>query len=79
MVVAFWLGLVGVLMISRLPTFSPKALRVPRWGVGALLMGTVIGMGMIFTRFWLLMVIVDLIYVAMLLPGAWKVRGRLLR
>lgn len=79
MVVAFWLGLVGVLMISRVPTFSPKALRVPRWGVGALLMGTVIGMGMIFTRFWLLMVIVDLIYVAMLLPGVWKVRGRLLR
>lgn len=77
--VAFWLGLVGVLMISRVPTFSPKALRVPRWGVGALLMGTVIGMGLIFTRFWLLMVIVDLIYVATLLPGVWKVRGRVLR
>lgn len=79
MAVALWLGLVGVLMISRLPTFSPKALRVPRWGVGALLMGTVIGMGLMFTRFWALMVLIDLLYVAMLLPGIWKVRGRILR
>ncbi len=79
MAVAVWLGLVGVLMISRLPTFSPKSLRLPRMGVMGMLMGTVIGMGLIFTRIWLLLVVLDLIYVAMLLPAIWKLRGRILR
>ncbi|MBW0159700.1 CDP-diacylglycerol--serine O-phosphatidyltransferase [Sedimentimonas flavescens] len=76
---ALWLGLVGFLMISRVPTFSPKSLRVPRWGVGVLLMGTAIAMGLMFTRIWLLMALLDLIYVAMLVPGVWRMRGRILR
>ncbi|MFT3689987.1 CDP-diacylglycerol--serine O-phosphatidyltransferase [Paenirhodobacter sp.] len=79
MATAVWLALVGVLMISRLPTPSPKAMRVPRWGVGALLMGTVIGMGLIFSRFWSFMVVVDLAYAVTLLPGLWRTRGRILR
>ena len=79
MAAAVWLGIIGVLMISRLPTLSPKAMRVPRWGVGALLMGTVIGMGLIFSRFWAFMVLIDLIYVATLLPALWRSRGRILR
>ncbi|MGD9919432.1 MAG: CDP-diacylglycerol--serine O-phosphatidyltransferase [Paenirhodobacter sp.] len=78
MLAALWLGIVGVLMISRIPTFSPKSLRVPRWGVGLLLMGTVISMGLVFTRFWALMVLVDLLYVVLLVPAIWKVRGRIL-
>ncbi len=77
--VAVWMALVGVLMISRIPTISPKALKVPRWGVGLLLMATVIGMGMVVTRVWLLAVALDLIYVALLLPSIWKMRGRILR
>ncbi|MDD8024079.1 MAG: CDP-diacylglycerol--serine O-phosphatidyltransferase [Paracoccaceae bacterium] len=77
--VGVWLALVGLLMISRIPTLSPKALRVPRWGVGGLFVGTVIGMGMIVTRIWLLAVLIDLIYVALLLPAIWKMRGRILR
>lgn len=79
MLAALWLGIVGVLMISRIPTFSPKSLRVPRWGVGLLLMGTVISMGLVFTRFWALMVLVDLLYIALLVPAIWKMRGRILR
>jgi CDP-diacylglycerol--serine O-phosphatidyltransferase len=79
MAVAVWLGFVGLLMISRIPTFSPKALRVPRWGVGGMLMGTVIGMGLMFTRFWALMVLIDLLYIAMLVPAILRARGRLLR
>lgn len=77
--VAAWLAAVGVLMISRIPTISPKALRVPRWGVGVLLMATVIGMGMVVTRLWLLAVVLDLVYVALLVPAIWKMRGRILR
>lgn len=79
MFTAVWLGFVGVLMISRLPTLSPKAMRVPRWGVGLMLMGTVIGMGLIFSRFWAFMVLVDCAYIVTLLPGFWRVRGRILR
>lgn len=79
MLTAAWLGLVGVLMISRLPTLSPKAIRVPQWGVGALLMGTVVGVGLIFSRFWAFMVVVDLVYVATLLPALWRMRRKILR
>lgn len=77
--VAVWLGLVGLLMISRIKTISPKALRVPRGLVGVLLIGTVIAVGLAFTRIWLLMVILDLVYVAQLVPAIWRARGRILR
>ena len=77
--VALWLSVVGLLMISRVPTLSPKALRVPRWGVGLMLMGTVIAMGLMVTRIWLLVVALDLIYLVLLIPPIWKMRGRILR
>lgn len=77
--VAFWLGFVGLLMISRIKTFSPKAMRIPRRAVSFLLIGTVIAVGMVFTRIWLLMVILAAAYVVMLLPAIWKARGRLLK
>ncbi len=76
---ALWLGLVGLLMISRVPTLSPKAMRVPRWGVGVMLIGTATAMGLMFTRIWLLMLLLDLIYIATLLPGIWRMKGRILR
>ncbi|MEO1951630.1 MULTISPECIES: CDP-diacylglycerol--serine O-phosphatidyltransferase [unclassified Thioclava] len=77
--VAVWLGFVGLLMISRIKTFSPKAMRIPRRAVGVLLIGTVIAVGMVFTRIWLLMVILAAIYAVMLIPAIWKARGRILR
>ncbi|OCX64496.1 CDP-diacylglycerol--serine O-phosphatidyltransferase [Thioclava sp. SK-1] len=76
--VALWVGFVGMLMISRIRTFSPKSLRVPRWAFAPMLMGTVIAMGLMFSRFWLLLVIVSLIYLAMLVPPMIKSKGRLL-
>ncbi|WP_417808108.1 CDP-diacylglycerol--serine O-phosphatidyltransferase [Thioclava sp.] len=77
--VAIWLGLVGTLMISRIKTFSPKALRIPRGAVGFALIGTVIAVGMVFTKIWLLMVIIVVIYVALLMPAVWRARGMILR
>ncbi|WP_295532674.1 CDP-diacylglycerol--serine O-phosphatidyltransferase [uncultured Thioclava sp.] len=77
--VAIWLGLVGTLMISRIKTFSPKALRIPRGAVGFALIGTVIAVGMVFTKIWLLMVIIVIIYVALLMPAIWRARGMILR
>lgn len=76
MLVAVWLGIVGALMISRMPTFSPKALRVPRSRIALFLIGTAIIVGMIFTRFWLLMVLIDLAYVAGLIRSLGKRQGR---
>ncbi|MBN2741679.1 MAG: CDP-diacylglycerol--serine O-phosphatidyltransferase [Rhodobacteraceae bacterium] len=77
--VAIWLGLVGTLMISRIKTFSPKALRIPRGAVGFALIGTVIAVGMVFTKIWLLMVIIVVIYVVLLMPAIWRARGMILR
>lgn len=76
--VAIWLGLVGVLMISRIKTFAPKAVRIPRRAVGVLLIGTVIGVGMVFTRIWFLVVILDVFYILTLVLGIWRARGRIL-
>lgn len=74
---ALWIGLVGGLMISRIPTFSPKTLRIPRGRSALVLLGTAIVVGMIFTRFWLLLVIVDLIYCAALVHAVVRRRGRI--
>jgi CDP-diacylglycerol--serine O-phosphatidyltransferase len=79
MLAAIWLGFVGVLMISRLPTFSPKSLRLKGLGVVGMLLGTVMGMGLILTKLWLFLILVDLLYIAVLLPGIWRMRGRILR
>lgn len=64
--VSLWLAVVGVLMMSRLRTFSPKAVRIPRGVIGMVLIATVIAVGLIFTRFWALMVLIDAAYIAIL-------------
>lgn len=75
MIVAPWLGIVGLLMVSRLPTFSPKAIRIPRDKVRFLLIGTAILVGLALTRFWLLMVLMTLAYVVTLAHAAIRLRG----
>lgn len=74
MLVAPWLAFVGLLMVSRLPTFSPKALRIPRDKVPLLLIGTAIVVGLAVTRFWLLTVLVALAYMATLIHAAIRLR-----
>ncbi|WP_339106980.1 CDP-diacylglycerol--serine O-phosphatidyltransferase [Thioclava sp. GXIMD4216] len=75
--VAIWVGIVGLLMISRIKTISPKAMRIPKGLTIFLFMAMVVMMGMIFTRFWLLMVICGCIYVALLVPPIFREKGRL--
>lgn len=70
LVVALWLGIVGLLMVSRLPTFSPKSLRIPRDRVRWLLVGTAIVVGLALTRFWLTMIIAVFAYIASLAHSA---------
>ncbi len=74
MAVAIWLGIVGGLMISTIPTLSPKALRIPRQGVLFVLIGIPIVVGLVFSKLWLLLVILDLIYLVMLIWNARKLK-----
>jgi len=77
LVVAAYLAGVGLLMISRLPTISPKGLRVPRNRAVWLLLGVAVFAGLGVTRPWLLMVLVDLAYLVLLAQAAWGQRHRL--
>jgi CDP-diacylglycerol--serine O-phosphatidyltransferase len=74
--VAPWLAIVGVLMVSRLQTFSPKSLRISRDMAGVLLVGMAILVGVMFTRFWLLMVLLDTIYTISLVHALAIARRR---
>jgi CDP-diacylglycerol---serine O-phosphatidyltransferase len=76
--VAPYLGLVGLLMVSRLRTASIKGLRVPRDKARWVLVGVAFLAGIAFTRFWLLMVVVDLAYGATVVHAAvrrWRTHG----
>lgn len=75
--VALYLAGVGMLMISRLPTISPKGLRVPRNRAVLLLLGVAVFAGMAVTRPWLLLVFADLAYLVLLAQAAWVHRRRL--
>lgn len=62
MAYGIYLALVGLMMTSRIPTISPKSMRIPRDKAIFVLIGTVIVIGLLVTRFWLLMVLVGLVY-----------------
>jgi CDP-diacylglycerol--serine O-phosphatidyltransferase len=77
LLVAFWLGLVALLMVSSLKTLSPKTLRIPRGLVVVIMFTLVVGIGLMFSQPWLLLVGVDLIYLGVLLHAVVKARGRI--
>ncbi|MFN4157253.1 MAG: CDP-diacylglycerol--serine O-phosphatidyltransferase [Gemmobacter sp.] len=57
-----YLAGVGVLMVSRVPTLSSKAVRVRReWAVGVLIGGVVVA-GLVVTRPWMMLVILTAAY-----------------
>ena len=60
--VALWLGVVGALMVSRLATLSPKALRVPRDRAVWVLLALALLVGVAFTQFWVLMTLLSVAY-----------------
>jgi CDP-diacylglycerol---serine O-phosphatidyltransferase len=67
--VAPYLGLVGIAMVSRIRTFSPKGLRVPRDRAGWVLIAMAIVVGVALTRFWPMMVVVVVAYAAHVVYG----------
>jgi len=62
-IVAPYLGLVGVLMVCRVPTLSAKALRIPKSRVPLLFVGMAIIAGGIFARFWLTVAVLSFAYI----------------
>lgn len=75
-IVAVYLGCVGALMVSKLPTLSPKNIRISRDKVVFVLIGMAIVVGLMFTRFWLLMVLANLTYTLTLFWAALRARKR---
>lgn len=77
--VAIWMALVGVLMISKLKTLSPRTVKVPRRLVAVFLFATVILIGLSFTRPWYILVVIALAYLATVLHAIIRARGQLFR
>ncbi|MBK0325901.1 CDP-diacylglycerol--serine O-phosphatidyltransferase [Rhodobacteraceae bacterium F11138] len=75
-VVAFYMVCVGLLMISRIPTYSFKRARVSRTNVKFLLLGFAFLAAALLTRTWATLVVLDLAYAASVL-WAWISRSRL--
>lgn len=64
--VAAWLVAVGALMICRLRTFAPKSVRLSSTGARWLLAAVPLVAGLALARFWSLMVLADVAYLATL-------------
>lgn len=77
--VAPWMGLVGLLMISRLPTLSPKGIRIARRHAPGVFVGVAVLAGLLVMRPWAVLVVLGLIYLALVAQGAWVHRRRLAR
>lgn len=75
--VAPWMAFVGLLMISRLPTLSPKGMRVARRHAPIVFVGMAVFVGLLVTRPWAVLALCCLVYLGLLARGAWLQRRRL--
>ncbi|MCC6007714.1 MAG: phosphatidylcholine/phosphatidylserine synthase [Rhodobacteraceae bacterium] len=74
-IVSVHLGLVGSLMISRLPTPSPKRMRVAREHAPWVLLGGAVLVGVLLTRVWLLMVLLCVLYAIAVVGTSMRARA----
>jgi CDP-diacylglycerol--serine O-phosphatidyltransferase len=77
LLVAVWIGIVALLMISKVRTLSPKAIRVPRRLIGPIMFALVIGVGLTFSRPWALLLVLDLVYLGLVIRSLAAARWRL--
>ncbi|WP_209425369.1 CDP-diacylglycerol--serine O-phosphatidyltransferase [Pararhodobacter sp. SW119] len=75
--IAVYLAIVGLLMISRLPTLALKGLRVPRNRAVFVMLGVAVFAGFAVVRPWALLALADLAYLAVIAQAAWVHRRRL--
>lgn len=74
---ALFVAGVGLLMVSRLPTPSPKGIQIARkWAIWVLL-GVAVLAGAIAMRPWTVIVLADLAYLVVLFVGSWQARRKL--
>lgn len=75
--VEIYIGGVGLLMVSRLPTFSPKSVRVPREKAVWIMIGLALVIGILLAEVWRTLIVMILLYCVSLLHSAAKmVRNR---
>ncbi|PUB19182.1 CDP-alcohol phosphatidyltransferase family protein [Yoonia sediminilitoris] len=72
---AIWIVLVGLAMISRLPTYSFKLLTVSRSNVQYFLLGAIVLIAALLTYIWATLVVLNLLYIAAVL-WAWRDKKR---
>ena len=75
--VAVYTACIGLLMVSRLPTPSPKGWRVRRSLVIWVLLGAAVLAGFLTMRPWAVLVLSCLVYLGVLAHGSWHHRRRL--
>lgn len=70
--VGLYLGAVGLLMVSRLPTFSPKSIRVPREKIAWIMVGLALVVGIMLAEIWQALIAMILLYGLSLAHAAGK-------
>jgi CDP-diacylglycerol--serine O-phosphatidyltransferase len=75
--VSIWMTLLSILMISKLPTPSPRAIKVPRRLVPMIFFATVAVIGLGFTQPWYVFVSIDAVYFATIFYAIIRIRGRI--
>ena len=70
--VELYIMTVGLLMVSRLPTFSPKSIRVPRERTVWVMIGLALVIGILLAETWRGLIAIVLLYAASLLQSAVK-------
>jgi len=73
--IAVWLIVVGLLMISQIPTPSFKSMRVEREMVRYLMVGLVAFVAIAFTWPWIVLSCVQFLYLAIIAVVAYRARG----
>lgn len=73
-VTALWLGLIGYLMVSRIPTPSFKGLQVRRDQVIWVLLGVALLAGLMISRFWVALCLIGLAYLGVVALAALRRR-----
>ena len=76
--VAAWLCIIGTLMISRLKTFSPKTIRIPRRSVTLSLLSIVMFGALLYSYTWQTFMIISTIYTCMLIIDVIKAKGKII-
>lgn len=72
MLVELYIVVVGLLMVSRLPTFSPKSIRVRRERIAWIMIGLALLVGVMLAAIWRTLIVLILLYGLSLIHSAGR-------